>query len=51
MLTKKDLRIAVSVLAKGKKNNVIFDKMMEVSKLQLKMEIAMNKHQLFFKSF
>lgn len=26
---------------KGKKKNVIFDKMMEVSKLQLKMEIAM----------
>lgn len=42
VLTKKDLRIAVSVLAKGKKKkNVIFDKMVEVSKLQLKMEIAM----------
>lgn len=43
VLTKKDLRIAVSVLAKRKKKkkNVIFDKMMEVSKLQLKMEIAM----------
>lgn len=42
VLAKKDLRIAVSVLAKrGKKKNVIFDKMMEVSKLQLKMEIAM----------
>lgn len=38
-LTKKDLRIAVSVLVKRKKKKS--NLLMEVSKLQLKMEIAM----------